>query len=354
MLLLFCFFMIVVDGSCHEGGGSILRFSLALSIYTGKPFRIVNIRKNRSKYNDKSGLKKQHLASVFLAQKVCNAKVVGASIGSSVLEFYPGEIVSKNLEVDIGSAGSVVLALQSVFLPCLFSGKKFSFSISGGTDVAWSPGFDFFKEVFLPLFEDYAEFDCRLLRRGYYPKGGGKMYLRINSFKDSLLKPFDLVSLGRLISVKGVSSASMDLESVGFADEEADAVSALLYDYDVPIRIDRFYSEADSTGSGLLVYGVFESDKIFRSGIFRVAPKMSVSVSEEVVSYFKKLLEEDVPFDEFFADQVIPFLALLKGQIKTVPLKSHLSKHLLANVYVSELFLGRKIVFSSDGVISCV
>ena len=36
-----------IDGSFGEGGGQILRSSLSLSLVTGKPFRIENIRANR-------------------------------------------------------------------------------------------------------------------------------------------------------------------------------------------------------------------------------------------------------------------------------------------------------------------
>ena len=342
--------MIEIDGAHEEGGGSILRLSLALSIYTKKPFRIINIRKARKK----PGLNSQNLASIELARQVCNAKVVGAKRGSYELEFYPSEMVPKNIEIDIGSAGSIVLALQSVFLPCTLSGKNYTFTITGGTDVAWSPGYDYFNEVFLPLFENYARFDCRLLKRGYYPKGGGKMTLRITSLKDSLLKPLVLTNLGRLITIKGVSNASKDLESINFADEEADAATAMLSDYDTPINITRTYSESNNTGSGLLVYGVFEKEeKIFKTGIFRVSPKIQGTVSEEVITDFKKLIEQNIPVDEFFADQLVPFLAIFGGEIKTTPMDEHLSKHMLSNIHVTSLFVDKKIYFTNDGFISC-
>ena len=41
--------MIQIDGSLGEGGGQILRSSLALSMVTGRPFRIENIRAGREK-----------------------------------------------------------------------------------------------------------------------------------------------------------------------------------------------------------------------------------------------------------------------------------------------------------------
>ena len=58
--------MITIDGSFGEGGGQILRTSLALSLVTGQAFRIQNIRAGRSK----PGLLRQHLTAVEAAAKV--------------------------------------------------------------------------------------------------------------------------------------------------------------------------------------------------------------------------------------------------------------------------------------------
>ncbi|MCH7863018.1 MAG: RNA 3'-terminal phosphate cyclase, partial [Proteobacteria bacterium] len=41
--------MIIIDGSEGEGGGQIVRNSCALSLVTGRPFRIINARGKREK-----------------------------------------------------------------------------------------------------------------------------------------------------------------------------------------------------------------------------------------------------------------------------------------------------------------
>ncbi len=343
--------MIQIDGSSEEGGGSILRLSLALSIHTKQPFKINNIRLHRKK----PGLNSQNLASIELARQICNAKVVGARGGSKELEFYPNDIISKNIDIDIKSAGSIILALQSVFLPCMLSGKKYTFKIKGGTDVAWSPGYDFFNEVFTPFFENLGKIECRLLKRGYYPEGGGEVILKIESFKNLMIQPLNIPNIGRLIAIRGVSNASKDLERLDFANREANDAIAQLTDYSVPTNITRMHSNAKSTGAGLLIYGIFEREnkQIFRTGIFRVSPKIKETMSLEVTSEFKRLINTDTPFDEFFADQIIPFLAIMTGQIKTTPIDEHLSKHLHANIYVIEQFLDRTISLDEKGFISC-
>jgi RNA 3'-terminal phosphate cyclase (ATP) len=79
---------VVIDGSRGEGGGQIVRSSLALSILTGKPVRIANMRARR----DKAGLRNQHLTAVKAAAEICGAELEGASLGSSNLEFRPGRV----------------------------------------------------------------------------------------------------------------------------------------------------------------------------------------------------------------------------------------------------------------------
>ena len=63
--------MIAIDKSKGEGGGQILRTSLALSLVTGQPFRMERIRARRQK----SGLLRQHLTAVEAAGTVGCAEV---------------------------------------------------------------------------------------------------------------------------------------------------------------------------------------------------------------------------------------------------------------------------------------
>ena len=53
--------MLTIDGSYGEGGGQILRTSLALSLVTGTPVRIEKIRAGRKK----PGLLRQHLTHIL-------------------------------------------------------------------------------------------------------------------------------------------------------------------------------------------------------------------------------------------------------------------------------------------------
>ena len=110
--------MIVIDGSEGEGGGQILRTSLALSLVTGQPFRMERIRAKRQK----PGLLRQHLTAVEAAKTVGCAEVVGAEMNSQTLDFRPGPITPGNYRFAVRTAGSATLVLQTV-LPALLTAQ---------------------------------------------------------------------------------------------------------------------------------------------------------------------------------------------------------------------------------------
>src|SRR5262245_55743460 len=160
-----------LDGSFGEGGGQILRTSLALSLLTGTPFHLRNIRARRSK----SGLQPQHLKSVQSAAAVGNARVVGASPGSSDRVFEPGEVRGGKFHFDIGTAGSTGLVLHTLYLPlALRAGQPCELELVGGTHVTTSPTFHFLDitwRAYLALMGLHVR--LRMDRPGFYPRGGG-------------------------------------------------------------------------------------------------------------------------------------------------------------------------------------
>ena len=104
---------IILDGSRGEGGGQISGPPLSLSLLTGRPFRMVKIRANR----DKPGLRPQHQKAVESAAQLGDARVSGNVVGARELTFSPGAYTTGDLSIDIGTAGSTGLVLQTLYLP---------------------------------------------------------------------------------------------------------------------------------------------------------------------------------------------------------------------------------------------
>ena len=168
--------LIEIDGSEGEGGGQMIRTAFAMSAITGKPVNIRNIRANRPR----SGLANQHLTAICAIANICEGRLEGAYKGSMEVSLHPGKIRACEMELDIGTAGSITLVLQAV-LPVLSKARGESrIRIKGGTDVKWAPPADYLRNVLFPIYKNHG-IDCRsdILKRGYYPRGGGEMHIRV-------------------------------------------------------------------------------------------------------------------------------------------------------------------------------
>ena len=265
--------MIKIDGSYLEGGGQIARTALALSTITQKPFEIYDIRKGRKD----SGLKNQHLYCVKALKELCSAVAEGDELGSTTLKYYPKKIIAKNLNIDIETAGSITLLLQALLLPSMFVSKPITITIAGGTDTKWSMPFDYFNNVLLPQLQRFAKIEAKLLKRGYYPEGSGKVEVKINpkhklnDFPDfnefhqhlkQYIQKYNLIEQHNLIHIKGISHASRNLENARVAERQAHSAQGILVkSFNVPIKISSEYQDTLSVGSGITLWAIFSKNK---------------------------------------------------------------------------------------------
>ncbi|CAH2089887.1 unnamed protein product [Euphydryas editha] len=152
-----------IDGSVLEGGGQILRISISLSAILGIPVRVYNIRADRVK----PGLAEQHLKGLQLVATMCQAKIKGANIGSTEIEFVPGKLRGGHYLADTQTAGSITL-LHQVALPCaLFADSAVTLDLKGGTNTDLAPQIDYTERVFRNLLNRFgADFNMNILRRG--------------------------------------------------------------------------------------------------------------------------------------------------------------------------------------------
>ncbi|HEX8697393.1 MAG TPA: RNA 3'-terminal phosphate cyclase, partial [Myxococcaceae bacterium] len=185
--------MVRIDGSKGEGGGQVLRTSLALSLVTGTPFQMVNVRAGRAK----PGLLRQHLTALKAAAEVGAAEVTGAELGSRELTFKPRALSPGNYFFAVGTAGSATLVLQTVLPALMVASGPSTLMLEGGTHNPAAPPFDFLKKAYLPLVRRMGpEVEAVLDRPGFFPAGGGKFRVDV---KPAPLKPLHLMERGRVL-----------------------------------------------------------------------------------------------------------------------------------------------------------
>ncbi len=334
-----------IAGDYLEGGGQILRTAVAFSCITGKPIRVTNIRLKR----DKPGLKPQHLAVLKTLEKLFAAKTTGLESESREITFTPQEkeITKQSLSVDIGTAGAIGLLLQPLLLVASFKSPGLALEIRGGTTGLGAVPVEYYPNCLLPVLSRFGlNADFKIHRRGYYPKGDGKVSANINPLKNP--KALNLTEQGNLKMIRGKSQASKDLVGRGVAERQAkEAAEVLKRDFSCQIEIDTEYLNTLSTGSEVNLYAHFDSFTILGADARGEAGKLAEKVAGEAAEKLKTEIKSGACVDLHMADNLIPWLALLGGSIKT----SAISLHTQTNIWVAEQFFG-KIFSLKDNQIS--
>lgn len=329
---------VTIDGSYGEGGGQILRTSLALSALTGKPLQIVNIRAKRKN----PGLRPQHLTAVQAAALISQAHTEGAKVNSTELRFVPATLQGGDLTMNISaeqpSAGSVTLVFQTVFPALLFAPNPSIVRIvRGGSHVPFSPPYDYLERIFLPMVQRMgAVGKLTLIKAGWFPKGGGEVSAQIQPLTDAL-QPISLTERGSFRRICVLSALSNLKRSIA-TRQASQAVNRLLAmgfrqsDIDVSIR------ELPSPSEGTIVFIAAEFENCIAgfSALGEIG-KPAERVADEAVDAFAAYWQTDAPVDRNLADQLALFMALAKG--RSVIRTSELSQHTITNIWVIERFL---------------
>jgi RNA 3'-terminal phosphate cyclase (ATP) len=309
--------MLDVDG--ERGGGQIVRSALSLSMLTGTPVHVTNVRGSRPN----PGLRPQHLAAVRAAATCCDADVEGAEEGSEEVTFEPGDVAGGDHEVDVGTAGSVTLLFDTLLALSPVLDEPLSVTVTGGTDVKWSPTMAHYQKVKLPLVARFGfPAEVALHRTGFYPAGGGRATLRV---EPATTTPASLTERGPLEEVTVYSKAAESLEDAEVADRQADAAVDALDERGLPVgEVAAEYVETSSPGSALLLraeycHTVAGFDALGERGV------TSEAVAERAVDAFDEFRDGPGVVDHHTADQLMLPLAVGGGRVAIPAVTDHVA-----------------------------
>jgi len=322
--------MITIDGSHGEGGGQILRTSLALSLVTGKPFSIHSIRAGRKK----PGLMRQHLTAVNAAAEVGRAETAGNRIGSQAFTFEPNMIRPGNFHFAVGSAGSCTLVFQTILPALIIAGESSEIVLEGGTHNPFAPPFDFLEKAFLPVVNRMGpRVEAVLEKPGFYPAGGGRFRV---SVKPADLNRFDLLERGDIIHQH--ARASVANLPVKIANRELKVVmEALEWNRD---RLTAVEVE-NSQGPGNILIVEVESENI--TEVFTGFGEKGIAaekVAQRAVKSAQEYLAQNIPVGRYLADQLLIPMALAGGgKFRTLSP----TQHTTTNIDIVKMFLDVEI-----------
>ncbi|MCH2204498.1 MAG: RNA 3'-terminal phosphate cyclase [Lentisphaerales bacterium] len=316
---------VYIDGSLGEGGGQVLRTSLALSMITGKSFEIKNIRAKRKK----PGLLRQHLTCVKAAAEISSAEIQGAELGSLNLWFTPGKVKSGEYTFKVGSAGSAMLVFQTVLPVLMLKEEESVIHLEGGTHNPMAPPYHFIEESFAPLLKKMAvNISGELKRWGFYPAGGGQVTFKVSGRQNLL--PLTLLERGEEVS-KSAKAYSANL-TPEITEAEASYIKSKLDWSDISTE-----SQCHSVGPGNVIMAQKKYENI--TELFCEFGEKGVrapKVAQKLVSKIKKYISSSAPVGEYLADQLLLPMALAKSGSFCC---TGLSLHTKTNIQVIKSFL---------------
>lgn len=331
--------MIEIDGSFGEGGGQILRTSLALSALTGEPLDIQNIRANRSK----PGLRAQHLAAVNAIAKITGAELKGAELNASRIQIFPGKPQGGSYQFNISTAGSLTLVLQAIFLPLSMAEKPSSIALTGGTHVRWSPIWDYIRDCWLPLMKNLGlSSEIELEKGGFYPRGGGKAFINIKPAET--LKSFNCTDRGELVRIRGFSGVANLERSI--AKRQKHQALRRLYNICRDSKVKTVTLPSPGKGTFIFLQAEFSKCRWACFSSLGAPGKPAEKVADEAVDDLIAFLDTDGCVDQYMADQILLPLSIIPGESEFRT--NRVTKHLLTNIHVIQQFLPVKITLEGE------
>ena len=296
--------MLTIDGAQGEGGGQILRSSLALSLITGQPFRIERIRAGRKR----PGLLRQHLTAARAAAEVSGGRLEGDRLGASTLSFTPAAVRAGEHRFAIGSAGSASLVLQTVLPALLRADGPSRLRLEGGTHNPFAPPFEFLERSFLPLLGRMGvRVSARLERPGFYPAGGGVFEVEI---EPAPLARLELLERGALRGRRARALVARLPRTI--AERELARVRARLGWEEACLLVEE---RADAGPGTVLTLEVEHAEVCEVVTGFGERGVPAERVADGAISALERYLTAGVPVGEHLADQLLLPLAVGGGGV---------------------------------------
>ncbi len=343
---------LAIDGSLLEGGGSILRLSSGFSVLKQIPIRVKNIRANRPK----PGLRLQHLRGLQILEKLTGGYLSKSTVGTTEIEFSPGDEFKENLVINVETAGNVALLLQPVQIACmrLGSGKSINLEIKGGgTYGKWAPGTSFLTNVLFKVYEQVGyKTNLKIHRHGFYPKGGAHLHFTISGSTQPI-KPIEIVELGNVSQINGRVICSEALRKPKVAERIIETIKSQIHQkLGLSCNIIYDYVKTYSTGVGICLWAESDTKAIISSGTILgergvSSEKVGKHAANAIISYIKN----KIPVDNYLADQLIPVMSIANGESRIRV--SELTSHLKTNLELLQKFNLKeyKILKESNGII---
>ena len=339
---------ITIDGSHGEGGGQVLRNAISFATILKKTIKISKIRAGRSK----PGLKAQHMTGLRICTEIRGGVLECCELNSTEISYTPPteDIPEEKIEYvgDTKTAGSICLVLQAALPVALFSRKNpTDLILKGGTNASMAPQYDYWEEVFLPTLISKCGFpddliQHRVVRRGYFPRGGGEVRIEIEPWRETL-PPIVLTERGEVSNIRIRSYYGGTTVPLRVAAEMAESAKKVLQEAGITVEPEVEIvnqTEAIGSGCGILLVATTTTDCLLAGSALGTPKKHATKVGREAAEELVATLKDGGCVDDWLQDQLILFMALASGSSEM--LTGSLTMHTRSAIWTAEQLSGAK------------
>ena len=330
-----------IDCSFGEGGGSIVRISIALAAAIGIPLTLRNIRANRPK----PGLRAQHLEAINSIKQFSGVRTEGTEIGSETVSIFPTSSGKNEANVRISTAGSVSLVAQAVQYYSFINNTKLELKIDGGaTHGKWAPSIEYVENVTFKIFEKMGKkIDIKLDRFGFYPKGGAKVNFVFHTHKE--ISSLNMTEKGELEEIQAISISSSQLKKRRVAERQMESFVKNM-NPEIEIKQEIKYVDSFSIGTGLNIFNKYSSGSV--KGCF-LAGERNITAEKVGEMCYKKwmgLEKNSASIDPYATDQLIVPMAL--AEESSIISTDSITNHTKTNIELIRKFTDAQIKVTKE------
>jgi len=182
-------------------GCNYLRQRIILSLLSGKPVKITDIRSEQ----EEPGLREYEVNLLRLVDKLSNGLTLDVNETGTELYLKPGVLIGGVVTHECCKQRSIGYYLEVILALTPYLKKGIEITLRGVTNDQVDPSVDSFKYAALPLLRRFllVDFDLELSikKRGSQPNGGGEIFYKCNAIKN--LKPVQLIEMGKIKRIRG-------------------------------------------------------------------------------------------------------------------------------------------------------
>ena len=321
----------ILDCSMGEGGGSVVRISVALAAATRSLLKLINIRSNRSN----PGLRTQHLESINALKQLSGFEITGAELGSKEVSIYKYGQRRNEATVKVNTAGSISLVAQAVQYYALSKETEIRLNIQGGaTHGKWAPSVEFVTNVTYKILEKMnKKINVKINRYGFFPKGGAQSCFTFHPH-DKIM-PLNLTEKGILEEIHIFSTVSSHLKKRNVAERQIDSFVKLAKPTIKTVHHINYVSSV-SPGAGLTVVNKYSTGTV--KGCFVQGEKSltAETVGKMCWKQWENLEQNSAAVDVHTTDQLIVPMALAEGSSAITT--DRLTNHTKTNIELIQKF----------------